>query len=188
MSLLAHERSLYVDVWGALPEYSNHSPGEQWLPVFLEIVGSQRGRLLDAGCGSGRSAVALSTAGFDCSMCDLTEDGVIAEASALPFSQACLWHSLAHLGRFDYVYCCDVIEHLPPQFTMLAIAQLLAVATRGIFLSVSLVEDRFGVWIGEPLHQTVQPYVWWLESLRELGEVTDARDLIMCATFFVRPR
>jgi hypothetical protein len=30
--------------------------------------------------------------------------------------------------------------------------------------------------------------VWWRDSIKELGAVIEARDMIGAATFFVRPR
>jgi hypothetical protein len=62
------------------------------------------------------------------------------------------------------------------------------VSRRGLFLSVSLVPDNFGVWVGKSLHQTVESFQWWKESLGELGVVTDARDLHHAATFYVEHR
>jgi hypothetical protein len=71
---------------------------------------------------------------------------------------------------------------------MLAIARMLAVCSKGLFLTVSLVPDSFGVWAGKSLHQSVFPFVWWRDALRELGTVVEARDLIGNGVFFVRPR
>jgi hypothetical protein len=82
-----------------------------------------------------------------------------------------------------------VLEHLPTQFTMLAMEQLLRVASEGVFVSVSLAGDSAGAWLGYgDLHQTVQPFTWWRDSFKELGRVLDARDLIGNAIFVVRPR
>jgi hypothetical protein len=86
------------------------------------------------------------------------------------------------------VYCTDVLEHIPTQFTMLAVEQMLRVARRGVFVAVSVVPDTFGVWAGKALHQTVQSYTWWKDSLSEIGLVTDARDLLHAGTFYVEPR
>jgi hypothetical protein len=113
---------------------------------------------------------------------------LVDDARDFDFHSACLWHDLSHVGRFDWVYCTDVLEHIPPQFTMLAIDQMLRVAKEGLFLTVSLVPDSFGVWAGKSLHQTVQPFQWWKDSLKELGTVTEARDLISNAVFVVKPR
>jgi 2-polyprenyl-3-methyl-5-hydroxy-6-metoxy-1,4-benzoquinol methylase len=196
-TITAVERDRYVAIWRAVEHYGDHAPGEQWLPIFLDVVGTSRGTVLDAGCGSGKAGLALAAEGFDVTLCDLTDAGLVEDAKSLPFQTACLWQDLWQVARakghpnrqrFDYVYCCDVLEHIPPQFTMLAINQLLRVAAKGVFLSISLVPDNFGVWIGESLHHTVQPFTWWRDNLRELGDLVDARDCQIAGTFFVRPR
>lgn len=203
MSLLGKEKDLYNEVWASISTYGDHAPGENYVDTFAEIVKAHGDdpvgtSVLDAGCGSGKSSVALDDLGFDVEMCDLTDAGLIPEAARLPFVSVCLWNDLSDVvrqnGRFwadkkvYYVYCCDVMEHIPEQFTMLVVHQMLRVAKRGVFLSVSLVPDAYGVWVGGPLHRTVQSFVWWRDSLREIGNVTDARDLINSALFFVEPK
>lgn len=192
MSLTTDERALYEDVWTSIPHYADISPGEFYLPVFLQCVNQKRGTVLDAGAGSGKGALALAARDYRVTMCDVTDVGLSLEARELKFREACLWHSLKPIapftGAFDWVYCTDVMEHLPPQFTMLAIDQMLRVARLGLFLSVSLVPDNFGVWTGKSLHQTVQSFVWWRDSLNDVGQVEDARDLHHAACFYVRPR
>lgn len=188
------ERARYEDVWGALDAYGDDSPGEWYAPVFLEHV-SAPGLVLDAGCGSGKGAVALARAGFEVVMTDLTADGLGDEARALMagggplrFREGCLWRPMRGqigVGAVDAVFCCDVLEHLPTQFTMLAVDQMLALARRGVFLSIALGRDSASEWIGEALHLTVQPFRWWLDSLRELGRVEDARDLMKTGLYWV---
>lgn len=189
MSLLQTEAETYTDLWSSVESYGAVAPGEQMLPVFLDCIGSRRhGHILDAGTGSGKGALALASAGFRVTCVDMTDAGLVPDAKALPFHTGSLWHNLrrfAPTGSFDWVYCTDVLEHIPQQFTMLACEQMLRVSNRGLFLSVSLVPDSFGVWAGKPLHQTVQSFVWWKNSLSELGRVTDARDLVHAATFYV---
>lgn len=190
-ALLQTETNTYAEMWQGVESYAANAPGERVLPVFLEIVGRARGHVLDAGTGSGKGALALQAAGFRVTCCDMTDAGLVSEARTLPFYTVSLWHSLKGItptGAVEWVYCTDVLEHIPPQFTMLAVWQMLRVAKRGLFLSVSLIPDTFGAWVGKALHQTVQPYLWWQESLGEIGTVTDARDLIHSATFFVEPR
>lgn len=91
-------------------------------------------------------------------------------------------------ARFDWVIASDVLEHVPPEFTMLAVYRLAQVARRGVFLTISHLPDAFGVWVGTPLHLTVQPFAWWRDRLREVGEVVEARDLIGQGVFLLRPR
>jgi SAM-dependent methyltransferase len=188
MSIVDTERRTYEDAW-SLPAYSQHAPGEAYLPIALDLIGPARGTVLDAGCGSGKGALALRAAGFDVRMVDLTPAGLVPEAQALPFTEAALWSDLAaQIGQTDWVYCCDVMEHVPPAFTMLVAARLLAVARQGVFFSISLVPDSFGAWVGTPLHQTVQPFTWWRDHLGALGHVRECRDLLNAGVYLVEPR
>jgi SAM-dependent methyltransferase len=197
-TLLDAERDTYSTLWGAQPAYAEMSPGERYLPIFQSLVGPMRPRrVLDAGTGSGKGALALAAAGFEVTCCDVTDDGLVEAARRFPFYPLCLWHDLtstlpgrgwARTVAFDYVYCTDVLEHLPTQFTMLAVQRLLAVTKIGLFLTVGLEPDHFGAWIGKPLHQTVQPFVWWRDSLGELATILNARDLHHTAAFYLEPR
>jgi 2-polyprenyl-3-methyl-5-hydroxy-6-metoxy-1,4-benzoquinol methylase len=198
-ALETREREKYQAAW-AMDTYAAHSPGERCLPIFLDMIAPTPNAMgvpfyfgrdisvLDAGAGSGKGALALQKAGFAVTMCDLTPDGLVAEAQALPFVPACLWDDLRAPGRFDYAYCCDVLEHIPTPFTMLVISRLLEVARHSVFLSISTVPDHFGAFVGEPLHQTVQPFVAWRDQIAALGTIVEARDLLTSACFLVRPR
>ena len=201
------ERDTYRDVWQHIPQYGEVSPGERLAPVFDDLVsglGHQRGTVLDAGCGSGKGALALKALGYTVTLCDLTDAGLVDEAREFPFFEAALWRDLRpHLKarwpnvdpfkmhewtRFDWVYCTDVLEHLPTAMVGLVVSRLLEVARYGVFISVSLELDINGVWIGKLLHQTVQPFTWWRDLLAELGRVIEARDCIGSAIFLVVPR
>lgn len=188
----AAERALYDEVWAHVDTYGDYSPGEARLPMFLAMTGATSGRVLDAGCGSGKGALALKAAGFDVTLCDVTDAGLTDDARALPFVRVCLWADLSPIayvsGGFEYVYCCDALEHIPTEYTMLVLARLLAIADKGVFLSISLVPDQCGVWVGKHLHQTVQPFTWWRDRLSDLGVLVEARDLIDSGVYLVRAR
>jgi 2-polyprenyl-3-methyl-5-hydroxy-6-metoxy-1,4-benzoquinol methylase len=197
--ILAQERATYEELWTSVADYSKHAPGELFLPIFLERAQPGRGdvTVLDAGTGSGKGALALHGKGFNVRMCDMTDAGLVEGAKALPFYHTCLWHDLypatrafghPSVNQADYVYCTDVLEHVPPQFTMLAIDQMLRVTRKGLFLSVSLTKDEFGSWVGTSLHRTVESFVWWRDSIGEIGKVEEARDLWRTGTFWVTPR
>jgi len=190
LSVTEKERDTYVSMW-ALPAYNDNSPGERMLPLFIDMAQPQHGAsVLDAGCGGGKGALALAAAGFNVLMCDLTDAGLLPEAKRLPFFTTALWSPLRARVSMpnDYVYCCDVLEHIPPTFTMLVISRLLDVADKGVFLSISLMPDNFGVWIGKPLHQTVQSFQQWKEQLHAVGRVIEARDLLHMGVFLVERR
>lgn len=188
-TIIDTERETYAQMW-AVEAYSHHSPGEVFVPLFLDMTQTtMRGSVLDAGCGSGKGAIALQHAGFVVTCCDLTDAGLVPEARELPFHQTALWDDLTRqVGFRDWVYCCDVLEHIPTPFTMLVVSRLLEVARRGVFLSISLVPDQFGVWVGKSLHQTVQSFVQWRDQLACLGTVKEARDLLTTGVYLVEPR
>lgn len=194
MTVLQQERELYDAVWGGLSRYGDHNPGEHHVDLFkrlLEARGWPQGSVLDAGCGTGLGGVALQRAGFQAALCDLTDAGLQAAALELPFTTVSLWDDLRPAlgfqmgGKFDYGYCCDVLEHIPEAFTMLVVSQLLAVARYGVFLTISTVPDHFGIWVGEPLHKTVRPFTWWRDMLGEVGTVTEAIDCLNYGAFLV---
>jgi len=190
-NLIAAETEKYQSAW-ALDAYAKNSPGASLVPLFLDMAKPQRGSVLDAGCGSGKGAVALANEGFAVTMCDLTPDGLTPESAHLPFQSAVLWKDLRPVARqtgrewFDYAYCCDVLEHIPTSFSMLVISRLLDVSKHGVFLSISTVHDEYGSFIGEPLHQTVKPFVWWRDQIGALARVVEARDLLINACFWVK--
>lgn len=189
--IFAREAAHYADVFDAVAAYRSFSPGLEYLPVFLEQVGAQRGTLLDAGCGTGRAGLKLSELGFDVTLFDCTDAGLDPEARGLRFEQGNLWGKLPRPPRwvlYDYAYCCDVLEHIPTAFAMLVVANLLRSVYRGVFLSIALTPDAFGAWTGRPLHLTVQNFSWWRDNLRELGRVREARDFLTTGIYYVEPR
>jgi SAM-dependent methyltransferase len=186
MTVLAHETAKYDAIWG-IDGYGKFSPGETYVPLFLDMARPERGaRILDAGCGAGKGAIALAREGFELYLYDLTDAALLPEASALPFRRGPLWER--SLGCIvDYVYCCDVLEHIPTAFTMLAVRSMLNVAKHSLFCSIALVPDNYGAWVDEPLHQTVQPFTWWRDALNEVGTVKECRDLLDVGLYLVTP-
>ena len=189
-SIQQKEAEVYTELWSSVPNYRKNSPGEQYAKVFHEIVNDPGATVLDAGFGEGRGMVALSALGYHVGGVDITDAGLMPEAKGFPCVIESLWNDLRpalfifHVTNpkvfkadsVDYVYSCDVLEHLPGQYTMLAVDQMLRVAKKGVFLSVFFNQDGFGPWAGRPLHLTVQSFVWWRDAIREIADVLEARD------------
>lgn len=183
-------KELYSEMW-SVPAYAEHSPGEQNVPVFLDMTKTtMRTSVLDAGCGSGKGALALKKAGFDrVEMCDVTDEGLVSEAKSLHFTSVYLWNvKPSNVGFHDWVYCCDVMEHIPIALTMLVVSKLLTLAKRGVFFTISFQPDVMGYYVGKPLHETVMPFQWWRDQLNIVGKVVEARDMLNSGAFLVEPR
>ena len=195
--LADQERQTYQEVYdligelyGGADEFAK-SPGGDLVPTFLSMIGDRpKGTILDAGCGAGLGALALSQAGFDVLCGDLL-DHRTPEAQAFPFTQLNLWQPLRYQlrrGQVAWVYCADVMEHLPTQFVGLALDNMLRFCSQGLFLSINLYDDVAGPRaLGKSLHQTVRPFTWWRDTLRELGRVVEARDTHLCGLYLVEP-
>lgn len=188
-TIWSRERDTYEAAW-QVPGYTAHSPGLTYLDTFLEMAQPREGaRVLDAGCGQGVAGVALAARGYQVQLCDLTDAALTDDARRLSYAVTPLWAPLRRvLQPVEWVYCCDVLEHVPPTFTMLVVSRLLELATRGVFLSIALERDHYGVWVGTPLHRTVQSYSEWRDQLSEIGAVLESRDLLHTGLYVVAPR
>jgi SAM-dependent methyltransferase len=193
-SIFAPERAKYEHLWRDVPAYRNVSFGEMLVGPFLAITGARPGQsLVDVGCGPGRAALKFAALGLDVAAVDLSAIALDAEVSAavtaghITFVDACVWRDWAPADAFDFAYCCDVLEHIPVEFTMLVVARCISAARRSFF-HVNFDPDHFGQTIGAPLHLTVQPFTWWRDRLGELGVLTDARDMLGHGIFLLERR
>lgn len=158
------EREKYALMWDH-SEYRVCSPGENAVARFTSIE-SERGSILDIGCGTGRASVGLKASGFDPFLIDFTENSRDPGASGLVF----LCRDVVHdeLPHTEFGFCTDVMEHLPPEQVDDALRNILSSCGR-VFFTISTVPDAMGVLIGKELHLTVKPYEWWEEKLISLG-------------------
>ena len=188
------ERAKYAKVW-ALPDYSRFSPGADavdWVLAEWPIpwASNPAGKwVLDVGCGAGRAGAKFAAKGCRVTLIDWGLDGcAVPLPEGLPTLDTCLWHDWPpRLGaQADLAYCVDVMEHLPTEFTMAAVRQMLR-AARLVFLQIALFNDTFGDKVHETLHLTIQPFHWWRDRLADLGaEVIDARDCLESGSFLLR--
>jgi len=180
-----HGRS--TEIW-SVPDYrAAESPGLINVERFLEVLRPPRGStILDAGCGTGAAGRKLQQEGMVVTYLDITSAGFEGQLPS-SFIEAPLWAEWRGKGRrwWDYGFCCDVLEHIPIEFTMLSVARLIS-ACSTVWLHIALEPDRWGPMVlNEPLHQTVKPFSWWLDRLYCLGDVREARDLIHSAMFVI---
>jgi SAM-dependent methyltransferase len=164
------EREKYQKVWTKIPEYRCISPGEKLVGKFLTWAKWSKGDdLIDCGCGTGRASKRLADHGLRVTMMDIApqaKDGSI----DLPFIEGCLWESFTD-AKYDWVYCCDVLEHIPTDRVDGVLDNLAAMTTYGAFLQIALWPEAFGRHVGEVLHLTVQPVEWWMEKIAQRWEI-----------------
>ena len=155
------EAEKYELVWES-PDYGRMSPAEQivdaiddWLPPGSEV--------LDLGCGAGRAAVELTRRGHTVTLIDFVENSRDEAAMGLPFLKADLSWDIP--TNAPYGYCCDVMEHIPPD-QVGAVLENIAHACERVLFRIEFEPDGFGpVLLGTPLHLSVHDDVWWSEEL-----------------------
>ena len=196
----AHEREKYSEIWSRFPEYRKHSPGLENVERFLKVMQPKPGAtIIDLGCGEGVAGLAFEAAGLNVDFLDITDAGLKPEVAPEQFHRRPLWEpipmrtfatigerdrAIMHNRRFDYGFCCDVLEHIPPEYTMLCIRNIVDSCDKA-WLQIALRPDEFGQLIGEPLHLTVQPFTWWLTRIATIASVLDARDLCGDGLFII---
>jgi SAM-dependent methyltransferase len=167
----AQEQEKYRKMWTQVPGYRSHSPGEELVSVFLSKAPWAPGdTLVDAGCGPGRAGLRLKKAGLDVVWMDIAEESLDKEVRGKGiFIQGCLWEMEPH--HVDWVYCCDVLEHIPPEHVDAALDFLIGSSRKGTFMQIALWADGWGSKIGETLHLTVEPAEWWIEKITKRADI-----------------
>jgi SAM-dependent methyltransferase len=161
MNLLDKEREKYRRMWREVPGYRSNSPGERLVPEFLRRSGWQGGdTLIDLGCGPGRAGAKLRDAGLSVTFLDITVAAPDPTSIAKPFIEACLWE-LPPMPVYDWAYCCDVLEHIPPSKVDKVLDNIRVITGKGAFLQIALWPESWGNEIHETLHLTVKPSQWW---------------------------
>jgi SAM-dependent methyltransferase len=172
------ERAKYEQMWRH-DDYRTISPGLDALEQF-DLLKQLRGLgvrgILDAGCGSGKFMRRIleqhgdefTIRGFDIAGNCL--DPWFAGREAGLLTTGCLWDEAGLPGPNDAVVCTDVLEHIPTERVPDVLRNLRAAATRAVFLGIALFPDGFGPKVlGTPLHLTVKPVEWWLETTAGAG-------------------
>lgn len=182
MRLADAERRKYEKCW-SYQQYRLYSPGEHALPIFRQVR-RKKGKLVDLGCGTGRAGNKLSEEGWKVTFLDFADNCLDWEvAKKKPkFIKANLWSKWN--GSYDVGYCCDVMEHLPPEKVDASLKNIFSHCEH-VFFNIHFGPDNMGKLIGHPLHLTIEPFEWWLEKLSEYGEVKNARDLIGMGCFWL---
>jgi SAM-dependent methyltransferase len=160
--------SYYSNYWGGGGPYERN---ERWLKFFGDVAGGivrdfHPATVLDAGCAMGFLVEELRKRGVDASGVDISEYAISQahESVAEHCSVASLNEPLE--GRYDLITCIEVLEHVPPAETDLAIENLCAATAR---LLISSTPRDFG----EPTHLNVLPPEAWAAKLAEQGFIRD---------------
>jgi hypothetical protein len=92
------------------------------------------------------------------------KEALTTQAHVLRFVKADLTQPLPAEAVSEYGFCCDVMEHIPPDKVDTVLDHIL-LAAQHTFFAISTVDDVMGPsLIGEHVHLSVHPYTWWLQK------------------------
>jgi SAM-dependent methyltransferase len=163
----------FFHYWGGGGPYERN---ERWLRFFGEVADGlirdfHPATVLDAGCAMGFLVEQLRRRGVDANGFDVSEFAIsqVDESVAEHCEVASLTDPIE--GRYDLITCIEVLEHLPPEQTDAAVANLCS-ATDLIVMS-STPGDY-----GEPTHLNVLQPEDWAVKFAQHGFIRDLdRDL-----------
>jgi SAM-dependent methyltransferase len=169
---IEREIERYKFMWEC-PRYRVGAPGTNHVNAFLFSSRRSPGdTVVDLGCGTGRAGKQLAKY-LNVVLFDLVCDAV--EVEGLPFIEGNIW-DLSDLPVFDWVFCTDVLEHVPPEYIRSTLNGMARITRKGGLLTVSHINSNmadFGLDRDEPLHLTVQPAGWWTEKIGKLWHIKD---------------
>lgn len=192
------EREKYTVLWEKHPEYREKSSTDLLTPVFLAIFKDQidKGdRVIDFGCGTGKSSKFLTKAGLDVFLVDFCENCLDIEIfiqamrpkSNIQFFQECLWDLTEAVKPSEWIICFDVLEHIPEGKVDWVLEEMASRMKKGGLLHICLREDICGELIGDILHVTVKPENWWLKKIDRhfvgFRKLLSTKDNILIAVF-----
>jgi SAM-dependent methyltransferase len=176
------EQAKYELMW-THPEYREVAPGELCAQIFIDNF-NPSGKVIDFGCGTGRGALKLKEHGCDMLLLDFTDNSRDLEAKTLPFKRVDLTQPF-EVEKADFGYCTDVMEHIEPEKVEDVIKNIMEHCDK-CFFQISTVPDVMGSLIGQDLHLTVKPLLWWKNLFTILGfKVEWSEDQNIAALFFV---
>lgn len=130
--------------------------GDKWAPAVADLVTRFRASsVLDYGCGAGALVRALRPI--------IDRPVRLAEFDpAIPGKDA--WPAPA-----DLVTCCDVLEHVEPEYLSWTLGYLRQVATTAIFAVVSTRPAQRMLSDGRNAHLIIESAAWWMDTLKSAG-------------------
>lgn len=177
------EKQKYEEMW-THEGYRLTSPGFDAACYFFDHFKDkvQKGdSILDLGCGTGRTGALFFSKGLLVRMIDIAanclDENIVSLTHLFPneiqFLQVCLWKLPSSLKPVDWIYCCDVLEHLPQHYIDKAFYHMAKRMKKGGFLQIFLKDEPFGLMIGKRLHLTIQSKEWWIDKISTYWEIED---------------
>lgn len=177
------EQRKYENLYGNGKEYRQVQPGINFIKrntfKVMDRLKEAGTKVIEFGSGEGHVIKYLRDKGYDAWGTDIAEN-------SLSFPELEQYKYTCDLGEpqqwdqeFDFIYSCDVFEHLPPESIDNLMENMTNAAPNGkAVVRIALYLDFRGrANINNALHLTVKPVGWWLDKFKKNNiEVLDCSE------------
>lgn len=176
-ALLLQEKNKYDYLWNNVPSYRSVSPGELAARYFLSYFDAQfkpGDTVIDFGCGTGRAARLFLEKGLNVTLVDFSPNCLDGEIKLLlslfperiQFIESNLWNLSPLVKEASWIYCCDVLEHIPEEKVETVLSAMASSHVKGGYFSISLEQDLYGMQhLDQHLHLCLQSKSWWMNKI-----------------------
>jgi ubiquinone/menaquinone biosynthesis C-methylase UbiE len=187
-TLYLQEKQKYEKMWSC-DLYRQRSPGFLLTTFFLHYFQGRitpRDTLIDFGCGTGAASLFFFEKGLSVTLVDIADNCLSDDVkktikknrSDFTFIQATLWDLPYSLQPTDWIYCIDVLEHLPTKQVLPSLAAMAKKTKKGGALQLFLEDESMGDLVGETLHLTLRPLDWWLKQISAFWPIEHVQEII----------
>jgi len=157
------EQEKYEKIHDSSKAYKQANQGRKCIEEFSQLA-RPVGLVLDCGAGNGLASGWLKDRGYPVASVDIARNAGCHSLEGIDSYAHCLWDPFPVTG--DWVFCTDVMEHLPPEHVDGALVEMAYAARRGAYFQICTVADVTGPkLIGEHLHLTIKDESWWAKEL-----------------------
>lgn len=156
----------------------NYSPingGRQWEVIAdaykdgrLKIV-----KALDVGCGTGEGIRKAVDAGIDAYGADISDNTVLWRENGV--EGRCIQapgHAMPYKDReFDFIYCGDVMEHIPEDYLIPTLKEIYRVGSDTFLFCIALGLEKAPIYTTTAVytHISLKPATEWEKMMRDIG-------------------
>jgi len=198
--LTKKEQEKYESIWN-IPSYRASSPGYLQTSVFFDFFKDlikPGDSITDFGSGSGFSTLPFLENNLTVHLIDIASNALDEKITALTtllpdritFTNSCIWEIGLEVPPSDWIYCVDVLEHLPTEKIDDSLREIAKRTKKGGLLQIFLQDEPFGQLIGETLHLSIKPLPWWIEKINSHFSILGLAPIIpnVRYTIFVAPK
>jgi hypothetical protein len=154
------ERAKYERMW-ACDQYRDDHVSAHAAAALERCRPAAADSLIDFGAGAGYASAHFIDAGMRVLAIDIASNAMDRRLTPrVPRLIGSLWDLPVTLTA-DWGFCCDVMEHVPPERVDDVLAVIRESTRRSTYFCISLRPDGCGRLIDATLHLTVRPWEWW---------------------------